>query len=133
MCTNLAQDPLTHSCLSRFDNTCNLAQILYWKNLCQTSKLQHNLHCKDTDAFKPHALQVPYLCITLLMVYARTGVTYEPSLTADGNAVVGVVDFVFGFLGRSFALLSPSHHINSTQHYPDFHPPPLCLVKIVAQ
>lgn len=114
MCTNLAQDPLTPCCRSRFDNTCNLAQTLSWKKLRHSSKLQRSLHCEEVDAFKPRALPVSCLCITQLMVYVRTGVTHEPLLTADGNAVTGVVDFVFGFLGRSFALLSPSHCINSS-------------------
>lgn len=132
MCKNLAQDPLTPSCLSRFDNTCNLAQTLYRKKLRQSSKLQHSLHCKDADAFKPCALQVSRLCITLLTVYVRTGVTREPSLIADGNVVTGVIDFVFSFLERSFALLSPSHCIHSSRCSPD-PPPPLHLVKIVAQ
>lgn len=69
-----------------------------------------------------HVLYRSRLCITLLMVYVRTGVIHEPSLIADGNIVMGVVDFVFSFLGRSFALLSPSHCINSSQCSPD---PPL--------
>lgn len=103
MCTNLAQDPLTPSFQNRFDNTCNLAEALYQKKLCQSSKLQHSLHCKDADAFKSSALQVSRLCITLLTVYVRTGVTREPSLIADGNVTTGVVYFVL-FSGEKFCL-----------------------------
>lgn len=51
MCTNLAQDILTSSGMSRFDSTRNLAQTIYWKKLCQSSKLQLSLLCEDVDVF----------------------------------------------------------------------------------
>jgi len=130
MCTNLAQDPLTSSCLSRFDDTCNPTQTFYRKKLHQSSKLQHSFRCEDVDAFELCVYMS--LCIMLLTVYARTGVTHELVLIADGNAVTGVVDFVSNFLGRSSALLSPSRYINSSQCSPDPLSPPR-IVRIVAQ
>lgn len=130
MCTNLVQGALTPSGLSRFDSTRNLAQTLYWKKLCQSSKLQLGLLCQDVDAFKPCALQVSHLCITLLMVYERTGFTREPSLIADGSTVKGVVDF--GFWGEALTCF----HLHTASIYPNvllISPPLLRLVKIVAQ
>lgn len=130
MCTNLAQDTLTPSGLSRFDSTRNLDQTLYWKKLCQSSKLQLSLLCEDVEAFKPCALQVSHLCITVLMVYGRTGLICEPSLIADGSTVKGVVDF--GFWGEALSCF----HLHTTSVYPNvllISPPPLRLVKIVAQ
>lgn len=35
MCTNLAQDTLIPSGLSRFDSTRHLAQTLYWKSVSE--------------------------------------------------------------------------------------------------
>lgn len=115
MCTNLAPDPLTPSCLSRFDNTCNLAQALYQKKLRQSSKLQQSLHYVDVDAFKPCALQLSYLCIALLMVRMRTEVTHEPSLIADGNIVTGVKVLFSAFWGEAL----PCFHLHTTSIHPN--------------
>lgn len=81
--------------------------------VCQSSKLQLSLLCEDVDAFKPCALQVSPLCITLLVVYGRTGFICEPSLIADGSTVTGVV--YFGFWGEAL----PCFHLHTTSIYPN--------------
>lgn len=130
MCTNLAQDILIPNGLSRFDSARNLAQTIYWKKLCQSSKLQLSSLCEDVDAFKPCALQVSHLCITLLVVNGRTGLIHELSLIADDSTVKGVVDF--GFWGE----VLPCFHLHTASIYPSvllISPLPIRLVKIVAQ
>lgn len=131
MCTNLVRDPLTPSCLSRFDNTCNLAQTLSGKKLCQSSKLQHSLHWEGANVFKPCALQVSSLHNSAHGVCEDWGHTWA-FINCRWQHCYGSGRFSFQFSGEKLCFAFTFTLCQFMLMF-SWSPPPLRLIKTVAQ